>query len=131
MNLVSATLLLFFVMNPIGNAPLVHATLRRVEPRRRTRILARELLIALAVLVVFLFAGQILLVGFQLSPTALAVGGGVIVLLIAVGMILPAPELFLGATRNEPFFVPLAVPYAAGPGVLATEMLFIGREPDR
>jgi multiple antibiotic resistance protein len=132
MTLVSATLLLLFVMNPVGNAPRIHSTLRRVEPRRRAGILARELLIALALLVVFLFAGQILLVGFQLSPAALAAGGGVVLLLIAVRLIFPAPEFFMGGVpRDEPFIVPLAFPYAAGPAVLATELLLIGREPER
>jgi multiple antibiotic resistance protein len=32
---------------------------------------------------------------------------------------------------GEPFIVPLAIPYVAGPSTLATEMLMMSREPDR
>ena len=32
---------------------------------------------------------------------------------------------------GEPFIVPLAIPYVAGPSVLATELLLMSREPER
>ena len=32
---------------------------------------------------------------------------------------------------GEPFIVPLAIPYVAGPSVLATELFLMSREPDR
>jgi small neutral amino acid transporter SnatA (MarC family) len=32
---------------------------------------------------------------------------------------------------GEPFIVPLAIPYVAGPSVLATEMLLMSREPEK
>ncbi|HZU38368.1 MAG TPA: MarC family protein, partial [Gemmataceae bacterium] len=33
--------------------------------------------------------------------------------------------------EGEPFVVPLAIPYVAGPSVLATELLLMSREPSR
>ena len=67
------------------------------------------------------------------SPSAaLTTAGGVILLLIALRMIFPSPTHSLTEeVREEPFIVPLAVPYTAGPGVLATQLLFMSQEPDR
>lgn len=58
MNIVSAALILFFVMDPLGNIPVFSAVLSRVPAERRNSVLARELLIALAFLILFLFAGR-------------------------------------------------------------------------
>ena len=32
---------------------------------------------------------------------------------------------------DEPFVVPIAIPYIAGPSILATELLMVAQEPDR
>jgi multiple antibiotic resistance protein len=132
MSLLSAAALLFFVMDPLGNVPLFLSALRHVDPVRVRTIILRELLIALAILVVFLFIGGFVLELLQVSPAALTAGGGVILLLIALRMIFPASEgLRREEVREEPFVVPLAIPYTAGPGMLATELLFMEREPHR
>jgi multiple antibiotic resistance protein len=130
-SLFSAAALLFFVMDPLGNVPLFLSALRQVDPARVRSIILRELLIALAILVVFLFIGGFILELLQVSPAALTAGGGVILLLIALRMIFPAGEPRGEEVQEEPFVVPLAIPYTAGPGMLATELLFMEREPDR
>lgn len=132
MTLLSAAVLLFFVMDPLGNVPLFLAALRYVDPARHRRIIMRDLLIALVILVGFLFAGRYLLAVLGVSPAALTAAGGVILLLIALRMIFPTSERSLREeVREEPFVVPLAVPYTAGPSVLATELLLMSREPGR
>lgn len=132
MTLLSAAVLLFFVMDPLGNVPLFLAALRHVDPARIRAIIVRELLIALAILVIFLFLGRYLLEVLRVSPAALTAGGGVILLLIALRMIFPSSERPLREeVREEPFVVPLAIPYTAGPSTLATELLFMSREPER
>jgi multiple antibiotic resistance protein len=131
MSLFSAAALLFFVMDPLGNVPLFLSALRHVAPSRVRLIIMRELLIALAILVVFLFIGGFVLELLQVSPAALTAGGGVILLLIALRMVFPAGEPRGEEVREEPFVVPLAIPYTAGPGMLATELLFMEREPHR
>lgn len=132
MTLVSAAVLLFFVMDPLGNVPLFLAALRHVDPARYRPVIVRELLIALGVLVAFLFLGRYLLAALRVSPAALTAAGGVILLLIALRMIFPTDERSLREeVRGEPFVVPLAVPYTAGPSMLATELLFMTREPGR
>ena len=58
MDLIGAFVLLFVVMDPLGNIPIFVSVLEDVAPARRYRVLARELLIALAILFAFLFGGQ-------------------------------------------------------------------------
>ena len=67
MDLIGAFVLLFVVMDPLGNIPIFVSVLDQVRPERRYRVLARELLIALAILFAFLFGGQYLLAALNLS----------------------------------------------------------------
>lgn len=132
MDVFSAVVTLFLVMDPLGNVPLFLSSLRHVDPARHRRIIARELLIALALMILFLFVGRFLLAALHVSPAALTTAGGVILLLIALRMIFPSEEKTLREdVQGEPFIVPLAVPYTAGPSVLATELLLMSREPER
>ena len=128
----SAAVLLFFVMDPIGNIPLFLAALRPVDDRRRLRVVARELLIAYGLLVGFLYAGRPLLAALGISEPALTMAGGIVLFLIALKMVFPAAHGALGETvEGEPFVVPLAVPYVAGPSALATVLLMTSRDPER
>lgn len=133
MSILSAATVFLLVMDPLGNIPFFIASVRKVSRERRQRVIARELLIALVVMVVFLFAGQGLLHVLHVTKEALTAAGGVILLLIAVRMIFPTPETTLEESGygDEPFIVPLAIPYTAGPSLLATEILVISQEPTR
>lgn len=132
MTLASAIVLLFLVIDPFGNVPFFVAALNEVEQARRRYVIVRELLIAYAVMVTFLFIGQPLLMVLGISGPALTIAGGVILFLIALRMVFPmrgrtTQELIEG----EPFIVPLAIPYVAGPSVLAVELLLMSDEPNR
>ncbi len=48
----------FLVMDPLGNIALFLTALSRVEPGRQRSVIARELPIALVVLLSFLFVGH-------------------------------------------------------------------------
>lgn len=56
--IISATVLLILIMDPLGNLPIFMSVLKHTEPKRRRAIMVRELLIALLVMLVFLFAGK-------------------------------------------------------------------------
>ena len=128
----SAAILLFFVMDPIGNIPLFLAALKPVDPVQRFRVVGRELLIAYALLVAFLFVGRPLLSMLAISEPALTIAGGIVLFLIALRMVFPAEHGKLGEDIDgEPFVVPLAVPYIAGPSALATVLLMTSRDPAR
>lgn len=132
MNLISAVVTLLLVMDPLGNVPLFITALRTVKHDRRMFVVIREQFIALFIMVVFLFAGRGLLQVLNVTPDALNVAGGLILLLIAVRMIFPTEDKNLNEpVLVEPLIVPLAVPYTAGPSLLATEILFVSREPNR
>ena len=132
MTLASAIILLFLVIDPFGNVPFFVSALNDVEPARRRRVVIRELLIAYVVMVIFLFVGEPFLKLLNISGPALTIAGGVILFLIALRMVFPnrsrsAQEQLDG----EPFIVPLAIPYVAGPSVLAVELLMMSDEPGR
>jgi multiple antibiotic resistance protein len=129
MTYLSAFLLLFIVMDPIGNIPLFAAALRAVPAWKRTRIVVRELLIALAILIGFLFLGPATLRLMHITPAALEVGGAIVLFLIALRMVFPPErEAKEGEMGPEPFIVPLAVPLIAGPGAIATLLLIVGQQ---
>lgn len=131
MTLLSAALLLFLVMDPLGNIPLYLTALKNVPDERRWKVIARELLIALAIMVIFLFGGQYFLSALQISEPALTVTGGVVLFLIAIKMIFPEGTETNIQNNDEPFIVPLAIPYVAGPSSLATLILIMNSEPNR
>lgn len=128
----SAALLLFLIMDPLGNVPLFLSLLRDLTPQRRRIVLARELLIALGVLFVFLFGGRWILELLQLRQEAVSIAGGIILFLIGLKMIFPAPEGMFGESPGgEPFIVPLAIPLVAGPSTVAVLLLLGGQDPAR
>lgn len=132
MTLLSAALLLFLVMDPLGNIPLFLTALKNVPQERRVKVIMRELLIALLVMIIFLFSGQAFLSALHISEPALTATGGVILFLIAIKMIFPAQaETTNPSNEDEPFIVPLAIPYIAGPSALATLLLIMNGEPER
>ena len=60
MDLLSATLTLILIMDPLGNIPMFLSILNKIpDENRRRKILIRELLLALLVLLVFLFCDVI------------------------------------------------------------------------
>ena len=132
MTTLSAALLLFLVIDPLGNIPMFMTTLKKVDEKRQQFVVVRELLFALIILVSFLFLGQYLLQLLHLSETALTTAGGIILLIIAIKMIFPARDKSLQEdVEGEPFIVPLAIPYVAGPSAMATSLLMMSREPER
>jgi MarC family membrane protein len=133
MTFVSAAILLFLVMDPLGNILLFVAALQNVAPERRVRVVARELVIAYGVLVLFLFTGEHLLGWLGISGQALTIAGGIVLFLIALRMVFPSSENSLAEQleAGEPLIVPLAIPYVAGPSTLATLLLLMSREPAR
>jgi len=132
MTILSATLLIFLVLDPVGNVPAFMCILKGMEPRRQAHIIIREMLIALAILIAFMFLGPYILLTLQISQPALSIAGGIILFLIAIRMIFSSvSDMFVGDQEGEPFIVPLAVPLIAGPSAAATILLLMARDPAR
>jgi MarC family membrane protein len=129
-DLISAFVLLFLVLDPLGNVAVVASLLKQVDSKRRLKVVMRECLLAYLILVAFMFGGRQFLELMHLSETALSIAGGVILFMIAIRMVFKSPEGLFGDTLDhEPFIVPLAIPLIAGPSALATVMLMVSREP--
>ncbi len=128
----TAFITLVLVMDPLGNVPIFLAVLKDVEGRRRQWVIFRELLIALAVLLLFLYAGSYVLSAMGLKQESISIAGAIILFLIAIRMIFPSPHGLMGDTPDgEPFIVPLAIPAVAGPSSLALAMLMVNTDPNR
>lgn len=129
----SVALTLFLIIDPLGNIPIFMSVLKSVHVDRRRFILMRELLISLALMLIFLWAGPILLESLKLSPEAVSISGGIVLFIIAIRMIFPSRGGIMGDEEftGEPFIVPLATPLIAGPSVLATLVLLSENDPER
>ncbi|MEI7784639.1 MAG: MarC family protein [Betaproteobacteria bacterium] len=128
----SATILLLLITDPLGNIPIFANSLKAVPAERRARVILREVLIAFAVLLGFMFGGQAFLRAMNLSEVALQIGGALVLFLIAIRMVFPpnTPE-DSALPEHEPLIVPLAVPALAGPSAMATVLLLVSQAPER
>ena len=132
MTILSAALLLFLILDPLGNVPVFLSVLKPLPPHRQRVVLVRELLIALGVLMAFLWGGKYALELMHLRQESVAIAGGIVLFLIGIRMIFPRSEGLLGELPDgEPFIVPLAIPLIAGPSGMAAVMLMGSNEPHR
>jgi len=132
MTTISAAIMLFLILDPLGNIPIFLSLLQPLPARRRQWVLARELLIALGVLLLFLYGGRALLDLMHLRQEAVSIGGGIVLFLIGIKMIFPGSEPMFGDNPDgEPFIVPLAIPCVAGPSGMAAVMLMANSDPAR
>lgn len=131
MDVYAAVVTLLLIMDPVGNIPPFLSILKTVPVERRRIVLAREILFAYGVLLVFLFLGTYLLRFLRLEPETLSISGGIVLFLIALRMIFPREGGGVtGETlEGEPFLVPLAIPLFAGPSTLAALMLLQRSSP--
>lgn len=133
MDTYAAAVALFLIMDPLGNIPIFLSVLKQVPERRRLWVLIRELLIALALMMLFLFSGSSILKLLGLSTEAVAISGGLVLMIIAIRMIFPSRGGVMGDEDmdSEPLIVPLATPMIAGPSILATLVLMAESQPDK
>ena len=132
MTLLAAIFLLIIIMDPIGNVPVFLSILKNIPLERRKKIIIRELIIAFAILLFFMFVGRFLLQILQIEQSSLGIAGGIILFIIAIRMIFPGTKpMFTHNEESEPLIVPLAIPMLAGPSAIAAVILFMAQEPSR
>jgi len=125
MDVFAAVVTLFLIMDPIGNILLFLGVLKHVPAARRRVVLIREILFAYVVLLVFLFVGRYILQFLRLEQETISIAGGIVLFLIALRMIFGTEGGMFGDDKleGEPFLVPLAIPFLAGPSTLAALLL--------
>ncbi len=121
---------LFLIMDPVGNGMMCLTVLSGHSPRRQRAIIVRELCFALAVIVLFMYLGDGLLGLLDIHQSTLRMAGGVILFIISMKMVFPhAEEGLTDPHLSDPFIVPIAVPFIAGPSCLAAVMVYAHRDP--
>ena len=121
---------LFLIMDPLGNVPVFNAVLSKLAPERRAKVIVRELMVALAILMGCLLAGNGILAFLGLSQPSLNIAGGILLFIISLRMIFPGAEHASEFETSDPFIVPLAVPLTAGPSTIAVLLLLSSTRPE-
>lgn len=130
MSLISLAISLILLMDPLGDMPVFLTHLKNIPVKRQRRIILRELLIALFVILVFMFIGQPLLKLIEIKQHTVFISGGIILFIIALKMIFPSEHPPKTTMRfKEPFIVPLAIPLIAGPAILAAVIIYAAQVP--
>lgn len=69
---------LFILMDPMGNVPIFISLLKEISSKRQRRIIFRELLIALLIIILFNFLGEPLLGFLGVKAHSIMIAGGII-----------------------------------------------------
>jgi multiple antibiotic resistance protein len=107
-------------IDPIGNVAIFAGLTAALTRAERHRTALRAVLYATAILVVAVFAGQVILDAIGIRMHSLKVAGGIILFLFALKMLFGGLDSRPGspeAGRDLAVF-PLAVPAIAGPGAM-------------
>jgi multiple antibiotic resistance protein len=120
--------ILFTLLDPIGLVPLFLTATAGSDKPTRKRFTRTVVITALSAMLISAVLGNQLLSFFGVSMGSMKVGGGLIALMIAFGMIL-GHEKAMKQTEQETQvakasmqIVPLAIPLLAGPAVLSFVM---------
>lgn len=120
---------LFAIMNPIGNIPIFLSVTDGKTDAERSRIAAVAAGAVAAILIVCVLIGTKLLQAFGISVAGLRTAGGLIILTIAFSLLHAKPSGMHHApgdadAQESPAVYPLAMPLLAGPGAIATVIVF-------
>jgi multiple antibiotic resistance protein len=132
---IAAFLPLFVAINIPGILPLYIGMSESLEARARRSLLIRALTVAAVVAVLMLFAGEIIFRTLGISVNDLRVGGGIILLVLAI------TDLVFGdmkkrrsgeqdddiAGGQELAVVPLGIPLIIGPAAITTILVTQGQ----
>jgi multiple antibiotic resistance protein len=125
MSLFTVAIVLFLIMDPIGNIGSFLKVMEGIPPKKQRWVVLREMLIALGIMVAFNYIGEVIFDLLQLSETTVRLSSGIILFLIALQILFPTiNSLRSNLPIGKPFVIPLAVPLIAGPSLVATIMLY-------
>ncbi|MBS1587758.1 MAG: MarC family protein [Bacteroidetes bacterium] len=124
--LLRAFILLFAVIDPIGTIPVFLSATSHYDNNTRRKVAVNGTLIAAAILLFFIAAGQVLIEHMQISLAAFKVAGGLVLLLFALTMVFRNGDHGAGTTDNDYKHIavfPIAVPAVASPGAILAVVL--------
>lgn len=123
---------LLAIVNPLGAVPIFAALTSGTTALERKRISKFVIAAVLIILYATLLIGDGLLKFFGITIHSFSVGGGIMILLMAISMlqakrshISQTPEETReGESKESVAVVPLAMPLLAGPGAISTVILY-------
>lgn len=137
-SILSAFVLLFIVVDPIGDAALFAGLTLEESRRHRRRMAVQAIAVAAVILVLFYLLGDKLLALLGIGIPAFRITGGILLFLLAVDMVFARPSGMRSATKGERIeaaersdvsVFPMAFPLIAGPGALTTVLLMAAETP--
>src|SRR5260221_5782274 len=130
---ISAFVPFFTVIDPVGLAPVFVALTAHLSEAQRKLIITRATLISAGIIAFFALVGRFLLDRLGINLYAFDIAGGALLFLIAVDMLFgrqsgtreTKAESEEAMTREDISVFPLAIPMIAGPGTIATTILYV------
>jgi multiple antibiotic resistance protein len=125
----------FFVIDPMANVPLFLTITSAHTPGQKRAVARRAAFATWLILCVFATAGGVIFQLFGISLGAFKVAGGIMLMLMSIDMMrahtsptkTTEEEQVDSKTRDDIAIFPLAIPMLAGPGAIATVMVFMSR----
>lgn len=129
---------LLAIMNPFYVIPSFLAVTSEYSPDERRELALRSVRYAFFILVLFLLLGKVIFLAFGITITAFQLGGGILMLLIALRMYFgpdssdtQRKRLQQAEERQDDIaLVPLAIPVIAGPGSITTVLALKSAAPE-
>jgi multiple antibiotic resistance protein len=126
---------IFAVVDPFTAVPMFLAMTAGTPESERSQIARRASVAAGLILTGFALAGGLLFKLVGVTLPAFKIAGGLLLLLMAIDMLRAQPsrargspeETAEGAVKQDIAVFPLATPLLAGPGSIATTMVFMSR----
>ncbi len=128
---------LLAIVNPLGAVPIFVALTSGTTDAERKKIIKIVVVAVLTILYVALLFGDWLLSFFGITIHSFSVGGGILILIMAISMLQArispvtqtADEAREGEAKESVAVVPLAMPLLAGPGAISTVILYAHKDP--
>jgi multiple antibiotic resistance protein len=119
---------LFIVIDAVGNLPFVISLSEQMSIKERNRMIRSAVLTAAIVGFAFLFLGHWVLNLMGISVGSFAIGGGIILLVLAVNYMVRGSALEL-IKEEMVAVVPIGTPLTVGPATIATLLLLATQFP--
>ena len=119
---------LLIVIDALGNLPFVISMSEGLTKPQRRKMIYTALLTATIVGLVFLFFGQLILKVMNISVSAFAIAGGIILLVLSIKYV--STGHMVEATKDEMVaVVPIGTPLVVGPATITTLLLLSTQFP--
>ena len=121
--------LYFIVIDPLGNTPKFLSITQRMEPKQKIKIALSATIIATIILIFFALLGSSLLSYLNISYPAFTIGGGIVLLMIAIEMLFDKrqqrKEVDIDFNSDNVSVFPLATPIIAGPAAITSVIVSV------